>query len=438
MWDVFISHASEDTEQVVLPLVRALQRAGVKVWVDAQELTLGDSLRRRIDQGLAGSRFGVLVLSPAFFRKEWPQRELDAALALEVQHGKKVLPVLHDLDLSALSMRAPLLADKVGVSTSSGMDVVAREILRAIGRPVTKVTPPRDVFEDPEDLVGTTIAGYRLESHIGRGGSGMVFRGSHPRFRQDLAIKVFYPLRRGFEHLSGLFQRGFRAVQAVRHPGVIAVFESGRVDLAGTRTTFMTTEFVAGSPIDEWMPTDSTRAEAFLERLRISWEIAGALAACHATTFVDELGFQTRGVLHGDIKPANILIDAEGHPRIIDFLQIDVQRLIDPRIAAHVEHEEALTTALGTPGFMAPEQERHGVVTEATDIFSLGITVGRFLAQSRSAWAFLHHELVSRELSALLMAMTSEDPSKRPSRMDEVEQALEAIYNAERQQLANG
>jgi len=376
-------------------------------------------------------------LSPAFFRKEWPKRELDAAFTLEIHHGKKILPVLHDLDFQTLAMTAPLLADKLGVSTSSGIDVVAREILRAIGRPVTQVTPPRDVFEHPERLVGTTISGYFLKNHVGSGGSGMVFLGSHPQYRQDLAIKVFFPLRQGFQHLIGLFQRGFRAVQAVRHPAVVAVLDSGYAELAGRRTTFLATEFVVGSPLDEWVPPDSKQG-GYLERLRVTWELANALAACHGTTFVDEFGFQVRGVLHGDVKPANVLVDTEGHPRLLDFLQVDVQRLIDPRIVApELIEPDMRTGAFGTPGFMAPEQERHGVVTEATDIFGFGVTLGIFLGQSWNPLRVLQNELVGREVKELLVAMISHDPAQRPRRMTEIEWSLGAIYYAERRRLTN-
>ena len=76
-WDVFISHASEDKQAVVLPLAEALRKRGVSVWIDAAELQLGDSLSEKIDDGLAGSRFGVVILSPSFFGKQWPKRELD-------------------------------------------------------------------------------------------------------------------------------------------------------------------------------------------------------------------------------------------------------------------------------------------------------------------------------------------------------------------------
>jgi hypothetical protein len=78
-WDAFISHASEDKQEFVRPLADALQALGSSIWYDDFALTVGDSLRRSIDHGLANSRWGVVVLSPNFFAKHWPQIELDGS-----------------------------------------------------------------------------------------------------------------------------------------------------------------------------------------------------------------------------------------------------------------------------------------------------------------------------------------------------------------------
>ena len=83
MWDLFICHASEDKDTVARPLALALSEKDLTVWYDEFELVLGDSLRRKIEHGLANSRYGVVILSESFFRKEWPQRELDGLAARE-------------------------------------------------------------------------------------------------------------------------------------------------------------------------------------------------------------------------------------------------------------------------------------------------------------------------------------------------------------------
>ena len=76
-YDLFLSHASEDKESIARPLYAALTAAGVSVWFDEAVLELGDSLRRKIEEGLAKCRYGVVILSPRFLNKHWPRRELD-------------------------------------------------------------------------------------------------------------------------------------------------------------------------------------------------------------------------------------------------------------------------------------------------------------------------------------------------------------------------
>ena len=129
-WDVFLSHASEDKQAVALPLTEALRRQGVRVWLDKFQIEIGDSLRQKIDQGLANSRFGVVVLSETFLTKHWTGRELDALWELDV-----VLPVWHGIDKKTLMKYSPLLAGKVGISTTEGIDTVARTIAARLFKP---------------------------------------------------------------------------------------------------------------------------------------------------------------------------------------------------------------------------------------------------------------------------------------------------------------
>jgi len=131
-WDVFISHSSEDKEVVAIPLTKILKESGLTVWLDKHELFIGDSLRRKIEEGLFNSRFGVVILSENFFKKEWPQKELDALISKEEGQSKVVLPVWHNISKSFVSRYSILLADKLAVSTSRGLDFVANEILRTV------------------------------------------------------------------------------------------------------------------------------------------------------------------------------------------------------------------------------------------------------------------------------------------------------------------
>jgi len=148
-WDAFISHASEDKEAVALPLAEALTKAGLRVWLDRTELRIGDSLRRKIEEGLAESRFGIVILSKSFLSKDWPQKELDGLMAIEEAGRKVVLPVWHEITKAALVKRYPILADRLAADTAHGMAKVAYELIRVIrdtegGSPPPAGRPLRD------------------------------------------------------------------------------------------------------------------------------------------------------------------------------------------------------------------------------------------------------------------------------------------------------
>ena len=135
-YDFFISHASEDKEGFVEPLAKLLQAKRAVVWYDDFVLEIGDSLRREIDRGLANSRFGIVVLSENFFRKEWPQRELDGLVTLETQNAqsqKIILPIWHKISKDEVAQNSPILADKIAFKTSIlSIEEIADELLKFV------------------------------------------------------------------------------------------------------------------------------------------------------------------------------------------------------------------------------------------------------------------------------------------------------------------
>lgn len=135
-YDCFLSHASEDKDAIARPLYEALTKAGVSVWFDEATLELGDSLGRKIDEGLAMCRFGIVVLSHAFFAKEWPQRELDGLVAKETASGEKaILPIWHNLTFAEVAKYSPTLAGRLAGRSSDGIDSLVKQILRVVKKP---------------------------------------------------------------------------------------------------------------------------------------------------------------------------------------------------------------------------------------------------------------------------------------------------------------
>lgn len=117
-WDAFVSHASEDKEVFVRPLVEALGRLGVSLWYDEVSLRLGDSLSGSIDRGIAKSRNGIIVVSPAFLQKRWPEAELHALMTRRIEDKLRLLPIWHNVSRFEVAAFSPMLADLVALQTA--------------------------------------------------------------------------------------------------------------------------------------------------------------------------------------------------------------------------------------------------------------------------------------------------------------------------------
>ena len=134
-YDAFISHATEDKDEIVRPLAEALDKRGVCVWYDEFELRIGDSLRGKIEKGLANSRYGIVVLSHAFFQKKknWPQYELNALVAKETADEPLIFPIWHKITKDEIASHSPGLIDKIALKTSDfTIDEIAKKIAERI------------------------------------------------------------------------------------------------------------------------------------------------------------------------------------------------------------------------------------------------------------------------------------------------------------------
>jgi hypothetical protein len=132
-YDVFISHASEDKDAIVRSLAGALEEKGLAVWYDEFTLRIGDSLRRKIDSGLARSRVGLVVISPDFIRKGWTNYELDGIVTRAVSGDQILLPIWHNITKQQVIDFSPSLADKLARSTATHtVDEISTEIFELL------------------------------------------------------------------------------------------------------------------------------------------------------------------------------------------------------------------------------------------------------------------------------------------------------------------
>jgi hypothetical protein len=126
-----MSYAEEDKVSVAIPLTTALQAQGVSVWIDVEQLVIGDRLRPSIDAAIATCAFAAVVFSPYFFEKKWPQYELDGIVSRSIAGGQVMFPIWHMITREDVLARTPSLAYKISRHTS---EFTIKEIASDIAR----------------------------------------------------------------------------------------------------------------------------------------------------------------------------------------------------------------------------------------------------------------------------------------------------------------
>jgi CheY-like chemotaxis protein len=242
--------------------------------------------------------------------------------------------------------------------------------------------------------IGTVIAGYRLESRIGRGGMGVVYRAQHINLERRAAVKIIAPDLAESSGFRERFSREARIAAGLQHPNIVTVYDAGEVE----GTLYLAMQLVDGADLAAML-----RAEGRLRPYRAidtCRQIAAALDAAHA-----------QGLIHRDVKPANVLIEGR------------IAYLTDFGLTKRLEGTHApLTRAgdvVGTIHYVAPEQIEGGTVSPRTDVYSLG--------------CLLYHCLTGQVPFArdtdvgVIYAHLSEDPP-RPSRVRaDLPEGLDAV-----------
>ena len=199
-------------------------------------------------------------------------------------------------------------------------------------------------------LVGEEILGYRIERKIGEGGMGAVFKGVHPAFGQEVAIKVLDPLLARDPELRARFVQEARIQMGLRHQGIVQVL-TGQVD---GDSPCLVMEFVDGMSLADVLARRGALPPA--EAARIFVQVLDAVAHAHA-----------QGVVHRDLKPGNILVQADGTAKVADF---GIAKVVgDARMTR-------TGTTMGSPHYMAPEQVLGRKEIDArADVYALGATL---------------------------------------------------------------
>lgn len=201
----------------------------------------------------------------------------------------------------------------------------------------------------PDPRVGEQIGPYRLERMLGQGGMGAVYLASREvdGFTMRVALKLIRVSVLN-EYVHRRFRMERQILARLSHPNITRLIDGG---IAGDGVPFLVTEFVDGIPLDEYVRTKSPSLQ---ERLRLFEAICSAVAFAHRNLIV-----------HGDLKPHNILVNAEGQPKLLDF---GIARLIDPESSSAGE----MTLEALTPAWASPEQLRGEPLSPSSDAYSLG------------------------------------------------------------------
>jgi serine/threonine protein kinase len=205
-------------------------------------------------------------------------------------------------------------------------------------------------------LIGKTLGQYRITEQLGKGGMAEVFKAFQPALNRYVAVKVLHPFVATEEGFLARFQREAQSVAALRHPHIVQVFDFGSEgDLY-----FMVMEFVQGPTLKKRIAERTAHGDTFSpeEAARIIRQVAQALDYAHR-----------KGMIHRDVKPANILLTGEGEAVLSDF---GVARMMEgPRYT--------LTGIMGTPDYMSPEQGMGQEVDARSDVYALGVVLYEML-----------------------------------------------------------
>jgi predicted Ser/Thr protein kinase len=208
------------------------------------------------------------------------------------------------------------------------------------------------VLDQPTGMVGRKLGHYKVEAVLAKGGMGVVYRAHDVSLDRKVVLKVLLP---GLSHDPDFEKRLIREARAaakVSHPNIVQVYFAGRTQ----GVTFVVMEYIDGPTLAEKIKQDGRLSVE--EALRLTLQVSRALEAAHA-----------KGVIHRDIKPGNIMLDAEGNAKVMDF---GIARLVEGGVTQ-------IGVFLGTPEYSSPEQCGGLRVDERSDLYSLGVLLYEML-----------------------------------------------------------
>ncbi len=289
------------------------------------------------------------------------------------QRWQQIEQLYHAALDRAAEERAAFLA-----AACQGDDILRREIEsllashEEVGSFIDK--PPDDIVagmladEQEHSMIGRTLGHYKLQSLLGAGGMGEVYRARDTRLDRDVAVKILPEHLANHPEALRRFEREAKAVAALSHPNILAIHDFG----AEQGVSYAVTELLEGETLRMSLKRSPLGWRRVVE---IGIAIAEGLAAAHA-----------KGIIHRDLKPENIFLTTDGRVKILDFGIARVKHPVSPD-AETLNSSTPETTKpgvlMGTIGYMSPEQVRGEVADAPSDIFSLGCVLYEMVSGTR-------------------------------------------------------
>jgi predicted ATPase/tRNA A-37 threonylcarbamoyl transferase component Bud32 len=270
---------------------------------------------------------------------------------------------------------------------------------------------------------GVRIGQYEIESHLGSGGMGAVYKARDTRLNRAVALKLWQ--RRAGDGARELLREA-RAASALNHPNIVIIHELGET---AEGDTYIVQEFIDGRTLKAHLGQPMPLGEI----AAIGGQVARALVAAH-----------DNGIVHRDIKPDNVMVRADGYVKVLDFgVAWTLDTLSDTETTATAHGTQTYTVA-GTPSYMSPEQMSHTAVGPSADVFALGVVLYEMAAGHRPFAGATSLALATaiatetpvpvsrlepelpRQFCDLVLAMLEKAPERRPT-SQEVQDALAAL-----------
>src|ERR1700674_5065604 len=286
-------------------------------------------------------------------------------------------------------------------------------------------------------MIGRTLGHYRIDSKLGEGGMGVVYRAFDTHLDRAVAIKVLRPDATASPERKRRFVQEAKSASALNHPSIIHIYDIDTANLPDGPTDFIAMEFVPGKTLGQCIGKNGLSLQ---DTLKYGIQISDALARAHAA-----------GIVHRDLKPANIIVADDGRVKLLDFglakltekIDNDPESATETMAAEEPQTEEGVI--VGTVAYMSPEQAEGRKVDGRSDIFSFGSVLYEMVTARRAfeggtkistLSAILHKEpksaseispAVPMELEKIIARCLRKDPERRAQGIADIKLALEEL-----------